>query len=63
MSLWLESYAVALLAIIPSGLLIVRILIEEQVLRQDLTGYDAYTRKVSADSLTVVSQRRLTIGY
>jgi protein-S-isoprenylcysteine O-methyltransferase Ste14 len=46
MSLWLESYAVALLAIVPSGLLIVRILIEEQVLRQDLTGYDAYTKRI-----------------
>jgi len=29
-----------------SGLLIVRILIEEQVLRQDLTGYDAYTKRI-----------------
>jgi len=34
------------IAIIPSGLLIVRILIEEQVLRQDLTGYDAYTKRI-----------------
>jgi protein-S-isoprenylcysteine O-methyltransferase Ste14 len=46
MSLWLESYAAALLAIVPSVLLIARILIEEQVLRQDLTGYDAYMKRI-----------------
>lgn len=46
MSLWLESYAAALFAIVPSGLLIVRILIEEQVLRKDLAGYDAYTKRI-----------------
>jgi protein-S-isoprenylcysteine O-methyltransferase Ste14 len=45
MPLWLESYAAALFAIVPSVLLIVRILIEEQVLKQDLAGYDAYTKK------------------
>jgi len=45
MPLWLESYAAALLAIAPSLLLMIRILIEEQVLRQDLAGYDAYTQK------------------
>lgn len=42
--LWLESWAAALFAIVPSGLLIVRIWIEEQVLRQDLAGYEAYTK-------------------
>ena len=45
MSLWLESYAAALLAIVASGLLMLRILIEEQVLRQGLTGYDTYTKR------------------
>ncbi|MBD3884556.1 isoprenylcysteine carboxylmethyltransferase family protein [Phormidium tenue FACHB-886] len=45
MPLWLESYAAALFAIVPSGLLIIRILLEEKVLRQDLAGYDAYTKK------------------
>ncbi|MDV2994502.1 MAG: hypothetical protein N4J56_004156 [Chroococcidiopsis sp. SAG 2025] len=46
MSLWLESYAAALLAIAPITLLIVRILFEEQFLKQELKGYDSYTEKV-----------------
>lgn len=46
MSLWLESSAAVLLAIVPSGLLMLRILVEEQVLRQNLTGYDAYMKKI-----------------
>jgi protein-S-isoprenylcysteine O-methyltransferase Ste14 len=45
MPLWLESYAAVLLAIVPSVLLMVRILIEEQFLSQNLAGYDAYTKK------------------
>jgi protein-S-isoprenylcysteine O-methyltransferase Ste14 len=45
MPLWLESYAAVLLAIVPSVLLMVRILIEEQVLSQNLTGYDDYRKK------------------
>jgi protein-S-isoprenylcysteine O-methyltransferase Ste14 len=45
MPLWLESYAAALFAIVPSLLLMFRILVEEQVLRQDLVGYEAYTKK------------------
>jgi protein-S-isoprenylcysteine O-methyltransferase Ste14 len=45
-SLWLESYAAAFLASVPSGLLILRILIEEQFLKRELKGYDAYTEKV-----------------
>lgn len=44
--LWLESYAAALLAIIPSGLLALRCLIEERFLRQELQGYAAYMEKV-----------------
>jgi protein-S-isoprenylcysteine O-methyltransferase Ste14 len=46
MPLWLESYAAALLAILPIALLVVRILFEEQFLRAELKGYDAYTEKI-----------------
>ncbi|MGH7863589.1 MAG: methyltransferase family protein, partial [Candidatus Binataceae bacterium] len=46
MSLWLESYAAALLSVIPIVLLAVRIIYEERFLRQALDGYDAYIRRV-----------------
>ena len=46
MPIWLESYAAALLASMPIGLLVLRILIEEHFLRQKLQGYDAYTQRV-----------------
>jgi protein-S-isoprenylcysteine O-methyltransferase Ste14 len=46
MPLWLESYAAALLALVPIGTLVLRILIEEQFLRQELEGYDPYTKRV-----------------
>jgi protein-S-isoprenylcysteine O-methyltransferase Ste14 len=46
MPLWLESYAAAVLAIVPIAVLVVRILIEEQFLRRELKGYDAYTESV-----------------
>jgi len=46
MPLWLESYAGALLASIPIGTLVLRILVEEQFLRRELKGYDAYTERV-----------------
>jgi protein-S-isoprenylcysteine O-methyltransferase Ste14 len=46
MPLWLESYAAALLAIIPIGTLAVRILVEEWFLGRELPGYDAYTKRV-----------------
>jgi protein-S-isoprenylcysteine O-methyltransferase Ste14 len=46
MSLWLESYAAALFAILPSATLAVRILNEERFLRRELPGYDAYTERV-----------------
>jgi protein-S-isoprenylcysteine O-methyltransferase Ste14 len=46
MPLWLESYAAALLASVPIGLLVLRILLEEHFLRQRLRGYDAYTQRV-----------------
>lgn len=46
MSLWLKSYAAALLALIPITILVVRIQFEEQFLRQELKGYETYTQKV-----------------
>jgi protein-S-isoprenylcysteine O-methyltransferase Ste14 len=46
MPLWLESYAAALLASIPIGLLAVRIVFEERFLRRELNGYEAYTGRV-----------------
>ncbi|MGO9568180.1 MAG: methyltransferase family protein [Desulfomonilaceae bacterium] len=46
MPLWLESYATALLASIVIGILALRILVEEQFLRRELKGYDAYTKRV-----------------
>jgi protein-S-isoprenylcysteine O-methyltransferase Ste14 len=44
--LWLESYAAALLAIVPIGLLALRIVYEERFLRRELKGYDTYAEKV-----------------
>ena len=46
MPLWLGSHAAALLASFPIGTLAVRILVEEQFLRRELAGYDAYTERV-----------------
>jgi protein-S-isoprenylcysteine O-methyltransferase Ste14 len=46
MPLWLESYAAAMLASVPIGPLAVRILVEEQFLRRELAGYEAYTARV-----------------
>jgi protein-S-isoprenylcysteine O-methyltransferase Ste14 len=46
MSLWLESYAAAVLASLPIGMLVLRILVEEQFIRRELPGYDAYTKRV-----------------
>jgi protein-S-isoprenylcysteine O-methyltransferase Ste14 len=45
-ALWLESYAAALLAIVPMCVLAVRILFEERFLREELPGYDSYIEKV-----------------
>jgi len=46
MPLWLESYAGILFAIVPIILLMVRIPFEEQFLKQELKGYDAYIERV-----------------
>ncbi len=46
MPLWLGSYAAAVLAILPIGMLAFRIWVEEEFLRQELPGYAAYTQRV-----------------
>jgi len=46
MPLWLESYAAFLLAVVPLGVISVRILFEERFLRKELPRYDAYAQKV-----------------
>jgi protein-S-isoprenylcysteine O-methyltransferase Ste14 len=46
MPLWLESYSMVMLASVPIGTLVVRILVEEQFLRRALAGYNAYTERV-----------------
>jgi protein-S-isoprenylcysteine O-methyltransferase Ste14 len=43
--LWLGSYAAALLALVPIGVIAFRIVIEERFLRQELDGYEAYTKR------------------
>jgi protein-S-isoprenylcysteine O-methyltransferase Ste14 len=45
-ALWLESYAGVLLALLPSGLIVARIFLEESFLRRELPGYEAYMQKV-----------------
>lgn len=44
--LWLQSYAATGLAIVPIGVLLLRIWVEERFLRQHLAGYDAYAERV-----------------
>jgi protein-S-isoprenylcysteine O-methyltransferase Ste14 len=46
MPLWLGSIAGVLLAAVPLTFIVLRLLIEERVLRRELPGYEAYTRKV-----------------
>jgi protein-S-isoprenylcysteine O-methyltransferase Ste14 len=45
-ALWLGSYVAALLAIVPIAVLAVRSVLEEQFLKRELKGYEAYTEKV-----------------
>lgn len=45
-ALWLESYAAALLTIVPMGFLAVRIVFEERFLRRNLARYDDYAERV-----------------
>ena len=46
MPLWLGSTAGVLLAAVPLSFIVLRLLIEERVLRVELPGYEAYTRVV-----------------
>ena len=46
LGLWLESYAAALGAVVPVALMLLRLQLEERVLRRELVGYDAYMRRV-----------------
>jgi protein-S-isoprenylcysteine O-methyltransferase Ste14 len=46
MALWLESSAGALMMVVPTGLLMVRITIEEGLLKRELSGYSEYTKRV-----------------
>ena len=46
MALWLESTAAALFSLVPTALLAVRILVEEDFLRRELPGYEDYTKRV-----------------
>ena len=42
----LESYAAAVLARVPIGMVALRVLVEEHFLRRELKGYGAYTERV-----------------
>ena len=46
LSLWLGSYVAALCAMIPLGLLAIRIGLEERLLTRELPGYPEYVRRV-----------------
>jgi protein-S-isoprenylcysteine O-methyltransferase Ste14 len=47
MSLWLGSYAAAILAVVPTCMLVLRVHIEEGFLKRVLAGYDGYTERVT----------------
>jgi protein-S-isoprenylcysteine O-methyltransferase Ste14 len=44
--LWLQSYAGALLALLPIGVVALRAVAEERFLQRELAGYEAYTKRV-----------------
>lgn len=46
MPLWLGSYAAVLLSVVPIGVLVIRVTIEERFLRRELEGYKAYAQRV-----------------
>lgn len=46
LGLWLGSYAAALCAVVPVALMVVRLRLEERLLRRELPGYDEYTTRV-----------------
>lgn len=46
LGLWLGSYVAALAAVVPVALVVTRLRLEERFLRRELSGYDAYMRRV-----------------
>lgn len=46
LGLWLESFTAALAALIPISLMVIRLVLEERVLRRALPGYAAYMVRV-----------------
>ena len=46
MSLWLESYTAVLCAVVPIAFLVMRLILEERFLRQELPGYSEYALRV-----------------
>ena len=54
MSLWLQSCAAAIVSIIPIAAVALRIVYEEEFLKRELPGYEAYTRKVRFPMIPLV---------
>ncbi len=46
MALWLQSYAAAIAAIVPTAIIAIRALFEEQFLVRNLPGYEEYMKRV-----------------
>jgi protein-S-isoprenylcysteine O-methyltransferase Ste14 len=46
LALWLESYAAALLSIVPLAFMVMRLRLEERFLLRELPGFDDYTTRV-----------------
>jgi protein-S-isoprenylcysteine O-methyltransferase Ste14 len=46
LGLWLESYTAVLCALVPTALMLLRLTLEERLLRDALPGYRAYTTRV-----------------
>ncbi len=45
MALWLGSYAAAIAALVPTAVVVIRLLLEEKFLRRELAGYEQYTTR------------------
>jgi len=46
LGLWLQSFTAALAAVVPVALMMVRLVLEEEFLRRELTGYTDYSQRV-----------------
>jgi protein-S-isoprenylcysteine O-methyltransferase Ste14 len=46
LSLWLESYTAAILAVIPTALVVIRLGFEDRFLQRELPGYSEYAERV-----------------